>query len=209
MSVARSEGLRGLWWRSLSATLYRRLVLVARESDAGPPPSRARLALDFEYLTLDGIGEYLELRGDASAGEIERRLGSGQRCALARHEGRIVSARWFSTETAEIDYLGLAFEVPPGVAYVYDVYTSPGARRLGISGEARRQYEDELRRGGARKLLGTFMPENTAGLGLITGAGYRQVGVVGCVRLPGVRIPVRRLPAGYLGPSTRLRTPAD
>ena len=205
VEVARSEGLRGLWWRTLSATVYRRLVLVAREIDQGPEPARARLDLEFEYLTPDGIGEYLQLRDDASAAEIERRLRAGHRCALARHRGELVSARWFTTEAAEIDYLELAFELPRGVAYLYDVYTSPAARGRGISGEARRSYEEELRRAGTRRLLGTFMPENTAGLGLVSGAGYRAAGMVGCVRLPGVRIPVRRLPPGYLRRSERLR----
>ncbi len=204
--MARSEGLRGLWWRSLSATAYRRLVVVAREIDEGPPPSESRLALEHEDLTLDGLQEYVALRSDTSAAEVERRLSAGQRCALARHAGEIVSVRWFVTAgEAEIAYLGLAFELPPGVGFSYDVYTSPPARRRGISREVRRRYEDELSRAGTRRLLGTFMPENAAGLGLVTAAGYRRVGMVGCVRLPGVGIPVRRLPPGYLGPSRRLR----
>ncbi len=204
MGSARSEGLRGLWWRSLSATAYRRLVVAAREIDQGPPTSDAGLNLELELLTPDGVGEYLRLRDDQPAAEIERRLRAGQRCALARHDGVVVSSRWFTTGTAEIDYLDLAFEMPAGVAYVYDVHTSPGSRRRGISGEARRGYEDELRRLGTRRLLGTFMPENTAGLRLVVGAGYRPVGTVGCLRLPGVRIPVRRLAPGYLGTSRRL-----
>lgn len=203
--VARREGWRGLWWRSLSATVYRRLVVVARDIDEGPPTAPARFDLDFEYLTVDDLGRYLQLRRDASAADVERRLRAGQRCALACDSGEIVSARWFSTGVAEIDYLGLAFDLPPGVAYVYDVYTAPGARGSGISREVRHVYESELRRAGARRLLGTFMPENTAGLGLVSGAGYRAVGMVGCLRLPAVRIPARRLPPGYLGPSSRSR----
>jgi GNAT superfamily N-acetyltransferase len=205
IGVARQEGLRGLLFRSLSATLYRRVVLVARDIDAGPPVAHSRLALELGFLTLDDLAEYVRLRPDTGAAETERRLLTGQRCVLARHRGEIVSARWVSTIVAEIDYLGLSFDLPPGVAYVHDVYTAPAARGRGISSEARRGYEDELRRAGIRRLLGSFMPENVAGLGLVTGAGYRRAGMIGCVRLPGVRVPVRRLPVGYLGRSRRRR----
>jgi hypothetical protein len=205
IDAARREGLRGLWWRTLSATVYRRLVVAAREIDQGPPPARARLALEFEYLTLDGLGEYMRLRPDANAAEVERRLRAGRRCALARHRGEIVSVRWLSTDVAEIDYLGLAFEVPPGVLYLYDYYTSPSARRHGIAAARWSILHEEYRRARVRRLIGAIMPENTGGRGAVSSAAYRTVGTVGCVRLPGVRIPVRHLRPGYLGPSSRFR----
>lgn len=205
IDVARREGLRGLWWRTLSATVYRRLVVLAREIGQGPPPSESRLDLEFEYLTVDGLAEYTQLRPDANVAEVERRLRAGRRCALARHGGEIASVRWFSAEVAEIDYLGLAFELPPGVLYFYDWYTSPRARRLGVGAARWSVYEEEIRRAGIRRLIGGIMPENTWGLAVASGADYRTVGMVGCVRLPGVRIPTRRLPPGYLGPSRRFR----
>ena len=205
IAVARQEGPRGLWWRALSATVYRRLVLVARQIDRAPPAPGARLAVDLEDLTVARVGHYLELRRDASAAEIERRLRTGQRCTIARHRGDIVSVRWSAVGTAEVPYLELAFELPPGVAYVYDVYTSPRARGRGIARQARLDVEDRLRRTGARVLLGTFMPENSAGRGLVAAAGYRPVGMIGCVRLPGARFPLRQVPPEYLGPARRLR----
>jgi len=203
----RQEGLGGFWWRTLGVTFYRRLVVVAREV-AGPPGSRAKLALSFEYLGQESLDDYMRLRPDADRFEIQRRLLTGQRCALARHNGEVVSARWVATERAEVPYLDLVFALPEGVAYVYDVYTTPSARGRGISGEARIQYEELLRAAGTRTLIGTFMPENTAGLGLVRGAGYERVGMIGCLRLPGLRLPIRRLPAGYLGDANRMKPAA-
>lgn len=202
--VAREEGFRGLWWRSLSATAYRRLVIAARAISDAPPAAEASMELEFEPLLPAGIPGYLRLRSDQSAEQIERRLASEQRCVLVRHQGEIVSARWFTIATAELEYLGLRFELPERTAYVYDVFTAPAARKRGISAQTRGGYEQSLRRLGVEQLLGSFMPENTAGLALVEGAGYRAVGSVGCVRLPGVRIPVRRLPPGYLGRSERI-----
>lgn len=202
--VLRTEGLRGLWWRGLGVTVYRRLTLVARPVESEPRRRAARVAVTPELLTHETVGDYLELRGDTPAAEVERRLATGQRCVLVRREGAPVSARWFATGFAEIEYLDLVFDLPAGAAYVYDVYTGPEARGLGISAAVAPYYEQMLRDAGCRTLLGTAMPENRAGRGLVGGAGYEPVGTLGCVRLGPLRVPVKRLPGGYVGRSRRL-----
>jgi GNAT superfamily N-acetyltransferase len=206
--VLRDEGLRGLWWRGLAVTVYRRLLVFSRDI-TGPPGGAAKLEPSFELLDQAGIPEYLTFRPDQPAGEVARRLAARQWCVLARHEGELVSIRWLSTERAEMHYLDLAFELPAGVAYVFDVFTAPEARRMRIATPIRRFYEGLLRDEGCHTLLTTSLPENVAGRRLIGAAGFRTVGTVGCVRLGPLRRAVRRLPDGHLGPATRLRGPRN
>ncbi len=184
-------------------TVYRRLIFVAREIDESPLPGEAELELEFEELGAGALPEYARLRTDARPGDAAGRLRRGQCCILARHRGEIVNARWYSVQRAEVPYLGLAFELAPGVGYVYDVFTAPAARGRRVGAVSRLRCEALLREAGAKALLGTVMPENRAGLGLVEGAGYRPLGTVGCLRLGPARVPVRRIPAGYLGASMR------
>jgi GNAT superfamily N-acetyltransferase len=202
--VIHTEGLSGLWWRGLAVTVYRRLLVFSRDI-SGPPPEPAKVELSFELLDREGVAEYRALRPDQAAAEVERRLAGGQRCALARHRGELVSARWFAVERAEMPYLDLAFELPEGVGYTFDLFTTPRTRGMGITKATRVYFEELLRAEGCRMLLGTSLPENVAGRALVEAAGYRPLGTVGCIRLGPLRRAVRRLPDGHLGEATRLR----
>ena len=205
IEVLREEGVRGLWWRSLGLTVYRRLVLVAREMEDDPPPRQSRPSLSFEFLAAGRLDDYLRLRPGFAATEVERRLETGQRCVLVRDGGEVVSARWLATGRAEMPYLNHVFDLPEGVAYVYDVYTSRAVRGRGVGAKGGAFAVGLLHSEGYRRLLGTFMPQSAAGRGLVAGAGYRPVGTIGCLRLPGLRRLVPRVPPGYLGRARRLR----
>lgn len=201
--VLRTEGIAGLWWRGLGVTVYRRLLFVARPNDR-PAPGRPVDGLEMAELESGGLAAYARLRPDTPAAEVERRLGAGQRCLLVWAEGEPVSARWFTLARAEAHYLGLGFELAPGVAYVYDVYTSRAARGRRISEAVRYSYEVALREQGVDRLLGTVMPGNEGGLGLVRGAGYEPIGHVGSLRAGTARLPIRRIEPGYLGDAHRL-----
>lgn len=197
--------MRSFWWRSLGLTVYRRLVLVAREVDDHPPSRRSRPRISFEFLEPGHLDDYLGLRPGLAAAEVERRLETGQRCVLARVEGDVVSARWLATGCAEMPYLDHAFDLPEGVVYVHDVYTSRAARGRGVGAEGVAFAVGLLHSEGYRRLLATFMPGNVAGRGLVAAVGYRPLGTIACLRLPGLRVLRQRVPPGYLGPARRLR----
>jgi GNAT superfamily N-acetyltransferase len=206
LEVARSEGVRGLWWRGLGVTVYRRLMIVTRKLDAGGWPPPPKISVTAELLDQATADDYLALRRDVKPLEVQRRLATGQRCVLARRAGKPVGALWFASERAELPYLDLTFYLVDGIGYVYDVYTAPDLRGAGVSSALRPHYLEGLRAEGCHTLLGTTMPENVSGRGLIGAAGYDAVGTVGCFRLGPLRVPVRRLPTGYLGQACRLRT---
>jgi hypothetical protein len=201
--VLREEGVRGAWWRGLGVTVYRRLTLSAQEADS--IPRREEPGVDIGFLEPGDIDEYLRLRPDESPAEVERRLASGQYCATVLSEGTLASIRWMSTAFAEFPYLGLRFELAEGVGYIYDVYTDPAFRGRRLQRTTTPSYEAFLAEKGVRTWLGTAWLQNPPGVALVKGSKFEGLGTVGCVRLGPLRVPVKRVPPGYLGRASRLR----
>lgn len=201
--VLREEGLRGLWIRGLGVTVYRRLLLFSLDLSEYPGAGRQPDGLEVGELDLDSVDEYGLMRPDTPAAEVRRRLESDQSCIFVRRGERMVSARWIDRREAEVEYLGLTYELPPGVGHLYDVYTAPEARRARIGRVTFPRYVAMLHQLGVERLLVTGLPENEAGIGLIKAAGYRPVGLIGAIRLGPLRAGVRRIPPGHLGRAHR------
>lgn len=179
--VLRSEGARSLGFKLLGETVYRRVVVLGR-SLAGPllrfdPPP----GVEIDRLRPAEIDRYLALRPAADGREIERRLAAGDRCLVARLDGRIVHAGWLASRPVWSDYLGMDVAPRPGEAYVYESFTDPAHRRSGITAArstvALRLARDE----GHRSIIGIVMPENRAAFGPARKMGFAPCGVIGWV----------------------------
>lgn len=64
--------------------------------------------------------------------EVAARLAAGHRLYVARLDGRPVAYGWVATAEAVIGELGLRFTLPPGNRYLWDFFTLPAWRGLGI-----------------------------------------------------------------------------
>jgi GNAT superfamily N-acetyltransferase len=208
--VLRQQGLRGLWWRGLAAIAYRRVTILLKDAPLSPatPSPRLRISRVGEA----DIDQYRRLRPDSPEEEVRRRLRDGQICLLARVDDEPVASRWYSLARAEIPYLGFAFELPAGVAYVHDAYTAVPARGRGLNEPLRRHGEALLRNLGAARFLAAVVPENTAGIELTRSAGFKPIGRLAAIRLPARRLLLRsRLlrgsVAGHLGTARRIPVP--
>lgn len=190
VEVFREEGLRGLWIRALAVTVYRRLLLFALDLASYPGAEGRPDELEVGELDAALIDEYRRMRPDTPAAEVRRRLEAGQTCIFVRRSGAMVSARWIDTRRAEVEYLGLSFALPPGVAHLYDVYTSPQTRRARVGRASFPRYVSMLSGIGVERLIVTSLPENRAGVGLIRAAGYRPIGRIGVIRLGPLRASV-------------------
>lgn len=194
--AARAGGVREVWQRFLGVTVYRRLVLYVR--DVGEPHDPGPDTV--EVGRLEDIEAHRAARPQTPVAELERRLARGDVCGVGRLDGEIVAVRWLSFDVAEIDYLGLTFELPAGVVYVYDVWTRPGLRRSGVNRRMSSWSTAVLQERGDRRLLSAILPENAGGSRIPGTLPMRRAGTIGCVRLPGRRIPVRRgVPPGVIG----------
>jgi L-amino acid N-acyltransferase YncA len=190
----RGYGLGGLAVRALGRTVYRRLLLTERPLDEPIPLLEATVPLEFAFLEPAEAGAYAAFRPDTPADEATRRLGRGERCWTARHDGRIVSARWVATEAAaiEIPYLGHRLELAPGQAYVYESFTAADQRGHGVSGAAGSRLARLLATEGYRTMLAAVWPDEQAILRANRKAGYRPIGTIHSVGAGRRRLTFRR-----------------
>src|SRR5262245_32142144 len=112
--IRRVKKAQGLWFRILAKIGYRRLILVARPLHDTVADVHPRVPVTIGLLQSSEVAEYLELRSDTAASEAQSRLDAGQLCFVARHEGRIVSARWVAAGRTWIDYLSCEMPLSAG-----------------------------------------------------------------------------------------------
>jgi GNAT superfamily N-acetyltransferase len=190
--------LRRLFFGALAVTVYRRLTVYERDLAVRVPIDPETPPASLGVLVASDLEDYARLRPDEPPEEAARRLARGERCFAARRDGDLVAMRWLSTERADVEYLGLSFSLGPGLAYAYDGFTDPRARGSGFGTLSGAHMGEQLRSEGYRAVLSTMLPENEAARHHLVRLGARPVGTVGCLRLGPVRVPLRRLPPGYL-----------
>jgi len=182
-AVARfhAEGVRGVWFRALSKLGYRRLILVARPLEEPIPDVEPRIPLAIDLLQRSEVAEYLEFRPDTAAAEVEARLEGGQLCFVARHEGRIVSARWAAVGRAWIDYLSCQMPMAADEVCPYDQFTRVRYRGQDAAPATTVAMLRHLREAGYRRTVGTILPGNEASVRASAKTGYRPIGRIGYV----------------------------
>lgn len=190
--LQRAEGARTAWFAALGELGYRRLVLLERRLDAPPAPPTAGAALEVAPLAPADCEEYAAARGDGSPAEALRRLRRGERCSVGRLDGAIVTSSWVAFDRAYVEYLDMELELAHGEAYHYDAWTEPALRGAGLASHRLAAQLADLRERGTRAVLATALPENCAGFAPLDRAGFRAVGTLARVRVPGVERHVRR-----------------
>jgi GNAT superfamily N-acetyltransferase len=179
--VLRSEGLRTLYFTILGETVYRRLLLFEAPTGDRLRPAPGLESLEFAYLSAGEVGQD-PLPGQS--GEIvAHRLRRGDRCLCARRAGRLVAYRWIGLGETLVEYLGCTLRLAEGVAYVYDAYTVPEARGLGLSAVLWARYTERLAEEGCHTTLAAILPENRAARRAAAKLPFRRVGRVWYVQL--------------------------
>jgi len=181
--ILREEGLRGLWFRVLGETVYRRMVLFERLLDEPFPSPSTSVAVEISLLNLSEVEEYVAFHDGMDAAEVHHRLEHGGKCFVVRHKGSIVNACWTAEGSVWVDYLGCTIELARDEAYVYNNYTAPRFRNLGIPLVRAVEMLRHFRALGYRRLYAVVVPENKAAFRPAQKAGYRPIGVIGYVRI--------------------------
>ena len=138
------------------------------------------------------------MHSDAAA--VERRLRRGARAFAGRVDGRIACYGWVSAGSECIGELEREFRLPPGEAYVWDCFTVPGRRRLGLYASLLSQVARAMQAEGmARLWIGTARANRpsvrgfeTAGFGPVLEVLYVRAGSVSCL----ASRPAAEAPAG-------------
>jgi GNAT superfamily N-acetyltransferase len=179
----REHGPWGVVIGLLAETGYRRLTVMALSLDRPIPERRARLPVDLEWLRASQIDDYLLLRRDGDRDEIAHRLANGDRCIVARHEGRIVHAGWATVTRPRIDYLGCDMPLGPGDVYQFGSFTAPAFRGRGIAAARVAAMARRFQSEGYRRLLAGVQPELEFALRPLEHVGYRALGRLAVVRI--------------------------
>jgi RimJ/RimL family protein N-acetyltransferase len=179
--VLRREGLRALWFKILGETVYRRLVVVERPLDLPVPDVAARVPVEVGLLRARELAEYRAFRPETPECELESRLRAGQICFVARHEGRIVSARWVAVDRVWVDYLSMDLPLAPDEACSYDMMTASDFRGQAVSPVTSAAMLRHFQQADFRRFVGTVLPTNEASFRAIAKTGYRRCGWIGYV----------------------------
>ncbi len=189
ITVLRTEGPRAMIARAAGETVYRRLILMERDlavaGDAVPE------TLDFSFLSQTELADYQRLRPGLE-NRARGRLAAGHRCFATWVDRRLVAVRWLATGTPHIEYLDVDLTVQRDEIFIYDTFTDPSLRCLGISTASYAKLFSVLRAEGYRRGLTTVLPGNRAGVRVVQRAGYRPVGEIGFVGLGSWRRHFRR-----------------
>jgi GNAT superfamily N-acetyltransferase len=183
ITTLQEEGLKSLWIKILSKTVYRRQILFERPLHEPIALVRPRLPVVVSLLQETEVEEYLGFRPEADPSQVCRRLKAGQLCFVARYEHRIVCTAWATTTQAWTAHLGREIPLAAGEVYIYDVLTAPDVRGQQITTLPYLQMLEFLRDAGYRRVVTIIIPENAAALRLGEKLGYRRFGVIGHIQL--------------------------
>ncbi len=183
-SILREQGFRVLVWKALGETVFRRMRYFERALAEPIPQIVPRSRVLLEELGGHQLQEYLLFRPEASAREVSARLRAGNRCFVARSQGRIVHARWaIITGRPRCEVLGVELPIAGDCAYVCESLTLPEMRGLGIAAAVDAFMLRRLRESGLRAATLVVDPDNRAGIRTAAKTGYRAAGWVAVIRL--------------------------
>jgi len=181
--VLRQEGVRGLWFKILGDTVYRRLLLLERPLQEPICEVKARIPIEISLLQKSEIAEYVEFRPEVEGAEVEAQLNAGDWCFVARHQGRIVCARWATTRPVWSDYLSCELRLATDEVYIYDVFTKSEFRGQAVSPATSTEMLRYFCTAGYRRIVTMVLPENQPSLRAVAKTGHRPYGLIGYVKI--------------------------
>jgi ribosomal protein S18 acetylase RimI-like enzyme len=108
------------------------LIFLARPAEGDFPEPRHDPELELVEATVAHGEIYEDLIGTDSATTFRLRVEAGSRCFFVRDGGSFVHSTWLTEKAAWTRELRRYFCPPPGDAYVYESFTRPEARGLGV-----------------------------------------------------------------------------
>jgi SAM-dependent methyltransferase len=192
MEIFRESGPTVLFSKALGETVFRQMLCFERTLTEPIEPTPAISGVTVEELPASRAHELEELRSGTKLGETAGRFREGQRCFVASLEDRIVHARWLSTGKAWCEVLRAEIPLAPRAAYLYESFTVPELRTMGLARAVGKFCLWRLREDGFRIVVAVVDPWNREGRRALENAGWDHRGRLGLLRLG----PWRRLIGG-------------
>ncbi|HUQ19628.1 MAG TPA: class I SAM-dependent methyltransferase [Gemmatimonadaceae bacterium] len=196
--AVRTNGIKGLWFKTLGEIGYRRAVVRERRLDQPFMAPTARIPLEFSMLDAAGIDEYNAFRQGRDPHAARRQIEAGHRCFLARSSGRIVGACWSANQRAWSMYLSRDIPLAPDEVYTYDAFIAADLRGKGILPALTAEMHRVHRSLGMRREIGVTVPENRAAMN--SNIGYHSAGIMGYYALGPFRRDFCIMKSGFTEP---------
>lgn len=150
--------------------------------DGGRSQGLVASLLESEFVSDPDHPGLVALTPELSPVQRKQRLGDGTLCVLGSVDGRAAGLSWAQRERGYIEYLDLSLELNPGVVYGFETYVDPAFRGRGIAQSLLLEKARRMLDLGIHTEVGAIMPENQAGLGMVTGQGRHLPGTLHCLR---------------------------
>ena len=136
------------------------------------------------------LRDAMDATGTYAGDEVQTRLSSGRLPYVVEKDGLVASYGWVALSAEPIGDLGIAFQLEPGEAYIYDCATRPAYRGRGFYPALLRYIARDLGRAGLRRAwIGTAPGNATSQRGIVR-AGFTKVADVNVEREPNGHVDV-------------------
>lgn len=217
--IRHEHGWRGLFFKALDGSVYRRLHVYTALSEIPTPSVQPGLSLAFTPLKPDHLDAFLKFRTGLSRSSsaprpdpwlaaenwVRTQWAAGHECHLALHQDQIVSSLWIARSTVEISHLACSLSMEDDTAFVFDAFTSPAFRGRNIAPALSVQVLQLAFSRRTRRILTAILPENRPGLRAQLKAGFVRAGGISVFSLPPFKHPFCHVPGCRFQPAT----PAD
>ncbi len=129
------------------------------------------------------IEEYLRIYCDVPRAGLEDRLAKGDRCFVARYEGRIVCVSWVARSEGLIQWIRYRYPVRPSEAYLYDSFTAPTFRGRAIAPALGVHVLERLGDEAVRRATVAMVTENVSNRRARAKLGFRVCGRIDSLRI--------------------------
>lgn len=114
------------------------------------------------------------------------RIAAGDRLFIGEADGQIVFYGWARLDAMEVGHRDEE-PLPPGVAYVFKLFTTPRYRGKGIMKAAYSHIAGSLAEAGCSRAILWVYPDNVASIRATLAAGFRRVGSIYDLKILGLR----------------------
>jgi GNAT superfamily N-acetyltransferase len=164
-------------------TFYRRLALVIRPMGDVPKVQPSQQA-NVQLLKVEDAAAYYALQPHYyAAGVFEARIEYGEQCFGVFVDGRLVHTGWGTVKPNYVPYLRRDLIPRPGDVILFNNYTHPDYRKHGLAIIRTDYLLQYYRVQGYTEAIGLVAVENWVGMQVATNFGFREIGLMGCLRL--------------------------
>ena len=181
----RDSGWRGIWFGAMAMTSYRWLALLERSLADPIVAPRGGSGMTVRILDAADADRYAALRPDTAPRVFADRLDRSEVCVGTFEHERLVAAGWLTLGHGPVPYLGHELALSEGVAWSYDGFTLPALRGRSVGTVRLAALLEAAEERGAQSILAAILPENRSAFGPVARTGWRRVGTLRAVRLPG------------------------